>query len=56
MTHIGLGKKVQWFRAQADMMRWVEEAELLEEEYRRLIRACAMMGDVWASISLTNQH
>jgi hypothetical protein len=44
-------KKVQWFRAHADMMRWVEEVELLEEEFRRLIRGLEKMATIWESLS-----
>lgn len=48
-----IAKKVQWFRAQADMMRWVEEVELLEEEFRRLIRGLEKMASIWDSLSST---
>ncbi|PPQ98101.1 hypothetical protein CVT26_003271 [Gymnopilus dilepis] len=44
-------KKVQWHRAHADMMRWVEEVDLLEEEFRRLIRGLERMATVWHSLS-----
>jgi hypothetical protein len=46
-----LAEKVQWFRAQADMERWVEEVELLEEDFRRLVRGCQTMDRVWTSLS-----
>ncbi len=46
-----IAEKVQWFRSQADMERWVEEAELLEEEFRRLIRGCEKMASVWLSLT-----
>jgi hypothetical protein len=49
--YVLLAKKVQWHRARADMMRWVEEVEILEEEFRRLIRALEKMSSVWKSIS-----
>ncbi len=44
-------EKVQWFRAQADTERWVEEVDLLEEEFRRLIRSCNKMGAVWLELA-----
>ncbi|KAG6848674.1 hypothetical protein H0H93_014968 [Arthromyces matolae] len=44
-------EKVQWFRARADMERWVEEVELLEEEFRRLIRSCRRMREVWTDLA-----
>ncbi|PBK58531.1 hypothetical protein ARMSODRAFT_842227, partial [Armillaria solidipes] len=43
--------KVQWFRARADMDRWIEEVEILEEEFRRFIRACDKMSQVWKDLS-----
>lgn len=43
--------RVQWFRARADMERWVEEGEISEEEFRRLIRACDMMKDIWSKLA-----
>ncbi|KAF9555033.1 hypothetical protein CPC08DRAFT_726717 [Agrocybe pediades] len=46
-------EKVQWFRARADMERWIEEIDLLEEELRRLERACHRMADVWKEMSTT---
>lgn len=33
------------------MQRWVEEVEILEEEFRRFVRACDKMRDVWNSLS-----
>jgi hypothetical protein len=33
------------------MMRWVEEVELLEEEFRRLIRGLEKMASIWESLS-----
>ena len=50
-TYLITAKKVQWFRAHADMMRWVEEVELLEEEFRRLIRGLEKMASIWESLS-----
>ena len=44
-------EKVQWFRAQADTERWVEEVDLLEEEFRRLIRSCNKMEAVWLELA-----
>lgn len=39
--------RVQWFRARADMERWQEEVEILEEELRRMVRGCQRMDEVW---------
>ncbi|KAJ3502808.1 hypothetical protein NMY22_g18461 [Coprinellus aureogranulatus] len=46
-------EKVHWFRAQADMMRWVEEVELLEEDLRRVSRSAKRMHDFWSSAAKT---
>ncbi|KAL0568821.1 hypothetical protein V5O48_013154 [Marasmius crinis-equi] len=48
-------ESVPWFRAKADMYRWLEEKELLEEEFRRLIQACEKMAEVWEDKAETNQ-
>lgn len=45
--------KAQWFRARADMMRWTEEVELLDEKWRRLIRGLDEMSALWKSMSQT---
>lgn len=33
------------------MHRWIEEAEILEEEFRRFIRACDRMKEIWTLLS-----
>jgi len=43
--------RVQWFRAQADMWRWQEELEILEEEFRRTARAFDRMAFVWKELA-----
>jgi hypothetical protein len=48
-----LGDRVQWFRAQADMERWQEEVEILEEEFRRAIRGFEKMEQVWSSLAMS---
>ena len=47
-------EKVQWFRAQADTERSVEEVDLLEEEFRRLVRSCEKMESVWLELTATS--
>ena len=32
------------------MQRWIEEVEIIEEEFRRLIRACDQMDIVWSAL------
>jgi hypothetical protein len=51
ITKLHTVEKVQWFRARADMMRWVEEVELLEEDFRRLIRGLEKMAEIWSNLS-----
>ncbi|KAK1227310.1 hypothetical protein PQX77_009695 [Marasmius sp. AFHP31] len=40
-------ERVPWFRVKADAQRWIEEVEILEEEFRRTIAGCNKMGEVW---------
>ncbi|KAJ2912805.1 hypothetical protein MD484_g7609, partial [Candolleomyces efflorescens] len=42
--------RVHWFRTRADMFRWIEEVEILEEDFRRYIRACESMSSFWGSV------
>ncbi|KJA15051.1 hypothetical protein HYPSUDRAFT_149617, partial [Hypholoma sublateritium FD-334 SS-4] len=51
LAFIAETEKVQWFRAQADTERWVEEVDLLEEEFRRVIRSCEKMESVWLDLT-----
>lgn len=44
-------EKVQWFRTQADMMQWVEEVELIEDDFCRLIRGLETTAKVWRTLS-----
>ncbi|KAL0567912.1 hypothetical protein V5O48_014083 [Marasmius crinis-equi] len=44
-------KRVRWHRARADMWRWIEEKEVLEEEFRRYIAACDKMAEIWKEVS-----
>jgi hypothetical protein len=42
---------VQWFRAEAEMMRWQEEYELKLVEFVRAIRHYETMEAVWLGLS-----
>jgi hypothetical protein len=33
------------------MERWIEEVEIIEEEFRRLVRGCEKMETVWKELS-----
>jgi hypothetical protein len=37
------------------MMRWVEEVEILEEDFRRLIRAAECMAAFWGSVTQSTE-
>ncbi|KAL0569452.1 hypothetical protein V5O48_012511 [Marasmius crinis-equi] len=43
-------KRVRWFRTRAEMWRWIEEKEVLEE-FRRYIAACERMSMLWKDVS-----
>ncbi|TEB21039.1 hypothetical protein FA13DRAFT_1834789 [Coprinellus micaceus] len=45
------GNRVQWFRAEADMIRWQEEWERKLIEFLRTIRHYDKMADVWESLA-----
>ena len=45
--------RVQWFRDRAQMQRWEEEVEILEEEFRRTIRSFDRMAEVWTQLANT---
>jgi hypothetical protein len=47
--------RVQWHRAWADMMRWLEEFELKHIELIRCIRSFNKMHSVWEVMSKTVQ-
>ena len=46
-----LEDKVQWFRAWAETMRWMEEFELKHMEITRCIRSFRTMSEVWEGIA-----
>ncbi|KAK0466508.1 hypothetical protein IW261DRAFT_1574497 [Armillaria novae-zelandiae] len=46
--------RVQWFSTRADTERWMEEVEILEQEFRRFITACKKMEQVWDTIHAEN--
>jgi len=42
---------VQWFRDRAQMQRWEEEIEILEEEFCRTVRSFERMAQVWTQLA-----
>ncbi|ESK93539.1 hypothetical protein Moror_1637, partial [Moniliophthora roreri MCA 2997] len=49
-------ESVPWFRAKADMHRWLEEVELLEEEFRRFACGCDKMKETWERLAVLNTN
>lgn len=43
---------VQWFHAHADMLRWQEEVETLEEEFRQVIQGLQTMEKVYMALAV----
>ncbi|THU99897.1 hypothetical protein K435DRAFT_658099 [Dendrothele bispora CBS 962.96] len=48
------GDRVQWFRAEAEMYRWMEEFELKHAEFERTISHFRAMSSAWKSLAGTN--
>ncbi|KAK0463432.1 hypothetical protein IW261DRAFT_1347541, partial [Armillaria novae-zelandiae] len=48
--------RVQWFRTHADTERWMEEVEILEQEFRRFIMACKKMEQLWHALNSTEDN
>ncbi|EDR04394.1 uncharacterized protein LACBIDRAFT_304634 [Laccaria bicolor S238N-H82] len=44
-------EKVQWCQARTDMEHWIEEVEIIKEEFRRFVRGCERMETVWTELS-----
>ncbi|KAF7966073.1 hypothetical protein HWV62_40212 [Athelia sp. TMB] len=47
---------VQWFRARADMYRWLEQKETLESEFRRTIKGFDRMTNIWREMAKENRE
>jgi hypothetical protein len=46
-----LGDQIQWFRADAEMWRWLEQTESKHAEFERAICYFGKMGEVWVCLS-----
>ncbi|KAJ7576191.1 hypothetical protein C8J56DRAFT_1062311 [Mycena floridula] len=46
---------VQWFHARAEMERWQECVEILEEEFRRSIRGFNVMTSIWEKLAMQSE-
>jgi hypothetical protein len=51
-----LADRVQWFRARAQMERWEEEVEIVEEEFRRTVRSFEKMASVWNELGVRSMQ
>jgi hypothetical protein len=51
MTQVAPEDRVQWFRAHAETMRWLEEFELKHVEFMRCIKSFETMRAIWGTIS-----
>lgn len=48
---LSLGDRVLWFRAEAEMYRWLEQAEIKHVQFVRLVTSFRRMGDVWERLA-----
>ena len=48
--------RVQWHRALAEMMRWLEEYEIKHVEFDRCIKAYSTMSSVWMELADKHSH
>ena len=44
------GDRVQWFRAEAEKDRWLEEWEMRQADYLRCIRYFGSMSEIWRGL------
>jgi hypothetical protein len=54
LTLLPLEDRVQWHRAWADMLRWLEEFELKHVEFIRCIRSFRSHQDAWAAAAASS--
>ncbi|TFK35116.1 hypothetical protein BDQ12DRAFT_726248 [Crucibulum laeve] len=50
------GDRVQWFRAEAEMQRWLEEWEIKQADFMRCIRSFSKMHEVWTELATRNSN
>jgi hypothetical protein len=46
-----IGDRVQWFRAEAEVCRWLEQVELKHVEFLRLLDTFQYMSQLWKNAS-----
>ena len=50
------GDRVQWFRAEAEMERWLEESEFLQAQFMCCIRSFTKMRDIWTVLAQSSSQ
>lgn len=45
------GDSVQWFRAEAEIIRWREQAEKKQAKFLRTITSFSRMAEIWADLA-----
>ena len=51
-----LGDRVQYFRAEAEMLRWLEEYERKQAQFMRCIRSFSRMAKIWLQLADNSEH
>lgn len=46
-----IGDRIQWFRAEAEWRRWLEQIEIKHAEFMRCIKSFEKMKQVWTSLA-----
>jgi hypothetical protein len=49
------GDRVQWFRSEAEVLRWLEQVELKHFEFIRLIRSFRYTSSVWRAAAAADE-
>ena len=47
----GLADPIQWFPTSANMEWWIEEVDIVEEEFCRLVMSCDTVSRTWISLA-----
>ncbi|TFK32655.1 hypothetical protein BDQ12DRAFT_728501 [Crucibulum laeve] len=50
------GDCVQWFCAEAEMQRWLEEWEIKQADFMRCIQSFSKMHEVWTELAARNSN
>ncbi|KAJ7587495.1 hypothetical protein C8J56DRAFT_1050707 [Mycena floridula] len=50
------GSSVQWFRAEAEMLRWHEQTEKKQADFLRTITSFCRMAEIWGDLAEKTLH